>query len=219
MSGTEIEENKLTDDSNKDKPFIVISNGQKETQNGFSHIVEDINEDPASMYFTSDHSVPLFLANNKRSSYDKSPDTPSKFQGSQLLLNSDRIVLNARSNEVLISGQESIGINSKTVNIDGEDYMCIDADKIYIGSRARTADGNAKQPVMLGHQVETYLQDVIDVLEGMAKAMMKAKTVKGDAIPQINMKGASSLGAFKSLKNRINPKGKSLLKSTKTFVE
>ncbi len=97
--------------------------------------------------------------------------------------------------------------------------MCIDADKIYIGSRARTADGNAKQPVMLGHQVETYLQDVIDVLEGMAKAMMKAKTVKGDAIPQINMKGASSLGAFQSLKNRINPKGKSLLKSTKTFVE
>jgi hypothetical protein len=53
----------------------------------------------------------------------------------------------------------------------------------------------------------------------MAKAMMKAKTVKGDAIPQINMKGASSLGAFQSLKNRINPKGKSLLKSTKTFVE
>ena len=219
MSGTEIEENKLTDDSNKDKPFIVISNGQKETQNGFSHIVEDINEDPSSIYFTSDHSVPLFLANNKRSSYDKSPDTPSKFQGSQLLLNSDRLVLNARSNEVLISGQESIGINSKTINIDGEDYMCIDADKIYIGSRARTADGNAKQPVMLGHQVETYLQDVIDVLEGMAKAMMKAKTVKGDAIPQINMKGASSLGAFQSLKNRINPKGKSLLKSTKTFVE
>ena len=219
MSGTEIEENKLTDDTNKDKPFIVISNGQRETQNGFTPIVEDINEDPSSIYFTSDHSVPLFLANNKRSSYDKSPDTPSKFQGSQLLLNSDRLVLNARSNEVLISGQESIGINSKTVNIDGEDYMCIDADKIYIGSRARTADGNAKQPVMLGHQVETYLQDVIDVLEGMAKAMMKAKTVKGDAIPQINMKGASSLGAFKSLKNRINPKGKSLLKSTKTFVE
>lgn len=219
MSGTEIEENKLTDDSNKDKPFIVISNGQKETQNGFSHIIEDINEDPSSIYLTSDHSVPLALANNKRASYDKSPDIPSKFQGSQLLFNSDRIVLNARANEVLISSQESIGLNSKTVNIDGEEYMCIDADKIYIGSGARKADGNAKQPVMLGHQVETYLQDVIDVLEGIAKAMMKAKTVKGDAIPQINMKGASSLGAFKSLKNRINPKGKSLLKSTKTFVE
>ena len=219
MSGTELEENKLTDSSNKDKPFIIISNGQKETQEGFTHIVEDINEDPSSIYLTSDHSVPLNLANTKRSSYDKAPDLPSGYQGSQLLFNSDRIVLNARANEVLISSQDSIGINSKTVNIDGEEFMCVDADKIYLGSGARRASGNAKQPVMLGHQVETYLQDIIDVLEGMSRAMASATTVKGDAIPQINMKGASSLGAFQSLKNRINPKGKSLLKSTKTFVE
>ena len=219
MSGTELEENKLTDDSNKDKPFTIISNGQKDTQQGFTHIVEDINEDPSSIYLTSDHSVPLILANTKRSSYDKAPDLPSKYQGSQLLFNSDRIVLNARANEVLISSQDSVGINSKTVNIDGEEFMCVDADKIYLGSGARKASGNAKQPVMLGHQVETYLQDIIDVLEGMSRAMMSATTVKGDAIPQINMKGASSLGAFQSLKNRINPKGKSLLKSTKTFVE
>ena len=219
MSGTELEENKLTDDSNKDKPFTIISNGQKKTPEGFTHIVEDINEDPSSIYLTSDHSVPLILANTKRSSYDKAPDLPSKYQGSQLLFNSDRIVLNARANEVLISSQDSVGINSKTVNIDGEEFMCVDADKIYLGSGARKASGNAKQPVMLGHQVETYLQDIIDVLEGMSRAMMSATTVKGDAIPQINMKGASSLGAFQSLKNRINPKGKSLLKSTKTFVE
>ena len=134
-------------------------------------------------------------------------------------MNSDRIVLNARSNEVLISGQESVGINSNTVNLDAKDFLCIDADKIFIGSRARIADGNAKQPIMLGHQVERYLQDVLDVVEMMAKAMMKAKTVKQDAIPNLIYAGANAKGTIKSLKNRLNPKGRSELKSKKTFVE
>ncbi len=219
LSGTSIEENTITDSSNKDEPFMVISNGKTKPANGFQHITEDINEDPTTIFLTSNHTVPLNLANNKRSSYDTPPELPTKYQGSQVLMNSDRIVLNARSNEVLISGQESVGINSNTVNLDAKDFLCIDADKIFIGSRARIADGNAKQPIMLGHQVERYLQDVLDVVEMMAKAMMKAKTVKQDAIPNLIYAGANAKGTIKSLKNRLNPKGRSELKSKKTFVE
>ena len=219
LSGTRLEENKITDDSNRDEPFTIISNGQKETQDGFNHVVEDINEDPSSIFLTSNHIIPLTLANNKRDAYDKSPDLPTKYQGPQVLINADRVVLNARSNDIILSSQESIGINSKTVNIDSDDYFCIDSSKIYLGSRARSNSGNAKQPVMLGHQVETYLQDVIDVLEGVSKAMSKAKTIEGKPIPLLNMKGVSTLGAFQALKARLNPRGKSQLKSNKTFVE
>ena len=219
LSGTRIEENKITDDSNRDKPFTIISNGKVEPTNGFLPVVENINEDPSSIFMTSDHVIPLSLANNKRDSYDKAPELPTKYQGSQVLVNSDRVVLNARKNDLLISGQESVGINSNTVNIDGKEFMCIDADKIYIGSRARIADGNAKQPIMLGHQVERYLHDVLDVMEMMAKAMMKAKTVKQDAIPNLIYAGSNAKGTIKSLKSRINPKGRSELKSKKTFVE
>lgn len=219
LSGTSLKENEITDSSNKDKPFMVISNGKTEPANGFQHIIEDINEDPSTIFLTSDHTVPLNLANTKRLSYDDPPELPSKYQGSQVLMNSDRIVLNARSHEALISAQESVGINSNTVNIDAKDFLCIDADKIYIGSRARIADGNAKQPVVLGHELEAYLQDFITIVEGMARAMMTAKTVKQDAIPNLNMKGSSAFGTLKSLKNRINPRGGSPIKSKKTFVE
>ncbi len=38
-----VAENKLVDDSNNGKPYILISNGQIKTDNGVDHIVEDIN--------------------------------------------------------------------------------------------------------------------------------------------------------------------------------
>lgn len=213
------EKTPFTDESNSNKPIIIISNGQKETENGFLHIVEDINEDPSSIYMVSDNTIPLQLANSKRDSYDTKPDNPSNYQGSQLLFNSDRLTLNARQSDILLSSATSIGLNSNTVNIDGKDYMCIDADKIYLGTAARINEGANKQPVVLGHRMEAFLEDILDQLISVAKAMGKAKTVKGDPIPTINLRGASSEIVLKQLKNQLNPRGKSTLKSNKTFVE
>ena len=72
---------------------------------------------------------------------------------------------------------------------------------------------------MLGHQVEAYLQDLISIIEQMADSMSKAKTIKGEPIPTINLKGTVAKSVLNSLSNRLNPKGSSNLKSKKTFVE
>lgn len=209
----------FTDSSNTNKPLLIISNGQKETSNGFEHIVEDINEDPSSIYFTSDNTIQLNLANTKRDSYNELPDNPSNYKGSQLLFNSDRLTLNARESDILLSSATSIGLNSTTVNIDGKDYMCIDADKIYLGVKARTNQGANKQPAVLGHRMEAFMQDVLDQLIGMAKAMGKAKTVKGDPIPTLNLRGNSAQIVLNQLKRQLNPKGNSNLKSKKLYIE
>tara|TARA_R110002049_G_scaffold7215_9_gene42698 strand:- start:3655 stop:4851 length:1197 start_codon:yes stop_codon:yes gene_type:complete len=219
FAGGITEDTPFTDESNSNKPLIIISNGQKQAENGFQHIIEDINEDPSSIYLTSNNTIPLTLANDKRKAYDTPPDNPSNYQGSQLLFNSDRVTINARQSDILMSSATSIGLNSNTVNIDGKDYMCIDADKIYLGSKARTNQGASKQPVVLGHRLEAYLGDIIDQLISISKALGKAKTVKGDPIPTINLRGASAQIVLKSLKNQLNPRGNSTLKSKKTFVE
>ena len=49
------------------KPFTIISNGQIDTVDGIAHIVEDINKDANSLYFLSDHKVPLIAAKYKKS--------------------------------------------------------------------------------------------------------------------------------------------------------
>ena len=219
LGGTSSEANKLTDDTNTDSPFTFLSNGQSNTSSGFNHIVENINSDPSSIFLTSNHTIPLTLTNNKRASYNDAPDTPRNYQGSQVLINADRLTLNARQSDILLSSSTSIGLNSNTVNIDGEEYLCVDAKQIYLGSRARSNTGNSKQPVMLGHQVEAYLQDLISIIEQMADSMSKAKTIKGEPIPTINLKGTVAKSVLNSLSNRLNPKGSSNLKSKKTFVE
>lgn len=209
----------FTDNSNQNKPILLISNGQKEPADGFTHIIENINEDPSSIFLTSDNIIPLSLANSKRESYNDKPDTPSKYQGSQILFNADRLTLNARQSDILLSSFTSIGLNSNTVNIDSEDYMCLDANKIFLGVKARTNEGAAKQPAVLGHRLEAYLGDILDQLMGMAKAMGKAKTIKGDAIPTINLRGRSANIVLRKLKQQLNPKGNSTLKSKKLYIE
>ena len=219
FSGGLSEKSTWTDDTNKNKPITVLRNGQREVEGGFTSIMEDINEDATSIYLTSNHMIPLTLASNKRDTYDEKPDNPINYQGSQLLLNSDRLTLNAKKSDILISSAESIGLNSKSAHIDADDYMCFDADKIYLGRRARANEGANKQPVVLGHRMEAFLQDVLDQLIALSKAMGKAKTIKGEPIPTINLRGASAEIVINQLKRQLNPKGSSTLKSNKTFVE
>ena len=219
FSGGLSEKSIWTDDSNKNEPITVIRNGQKELEGGFASIMEDINGDDSSIYLTSNHMIPLTLSNDKRDTYDEKPDNPVNYQGAQLLFNSDRLTLNAKQSDILLSSPKSIGLNSNTAHIDAKEYMCFDADKIYLGSKARENSGANKQPVVLGHRIEAFLGDVIDQLIGISKALGKAKTIKGEPIPTINLRGASAEIVLNQLKRQLNPKGKSTLKSNKTFVE
>ena len=220
FSGGSSEENPYTDDSNRNKPFMILSNGLTipEGKNAFNHIIEDINKDPASLFFTSDHTVPLELANSKRESYNNEPKEPSAYKGNQILLNSGRLTFNAKKDDILLSSVNSVGINSKTVNVDGEEFVCFDADKIYLGSGARSISSLGKQPVMKGHEVERYLQDFIDILLGICQGLQGASN-GGGPVPTVQFAGSSGYGQLIKLKGRLNPKGGSQLKSTKTFVE
>jgi hypothetical protein len=203
----------------RNKPIIILSNGQAETQEGFSPLFENIDEDPTSIYLTSDHTIPLTLSNDKRDSYDSIPDLPSSYKGAQLLFNSNRITINSKLSDVLISSAESVGINGTSINIDSTDYLCLDADKMYLGSRARINEGAAKQPMVLGHRMEQFLIDVLDQMISLATAIGKAKTIKGDKLPEANKEGYVVADVLKQKRNDLNPKGASLLKSKKIFVE
>tara|TARA_Y100001972_G_scaffold117420_1_gene156404 strand:+ start:2090 stop:3256 length:1167 start_codon:yes stop_codon:yes gene_type:complete len=220
LSGGASQKNPFTDDSNKNKPFTFIRNGVTipEGGNGFTHILENIDKDPASIYLTSDHTIPLTLGNTKRKSYDNIPDLPSDYKGQQILLNAGRLTFNAKKDDILLSSVNSVGINSKTVNLDGDEFICLDADKIFLGSKAREISNIGKQPVMLGHEVERYLKEMLAILDSICTGMQAASN-GGGSVPSVNAAGNSAKVRFRELALQINPEGTSKLKSTKTFVE
>jgi hypothetical protein len=220
FTGSKIKGVDFINDSNIGKPVTIISNGQAETEQGFTTLGEDINLDDSSIYLVSDHQIPLLQANEKRDTYDQAPKKADEFKGNQILVNAGRLFFNAKEHDIQLSSISSIGINTGgSVNIDGTDYIAVDANRIYIGEKSRTSPEYNKQAVLLGNQTENFLNILLNLLDGMAKDMSRAKTVDGKPIPLINKRGSQMTKVIESLKTQINPKGPSSLKSKKVFVE
>jgi len=212
--------NPWVDFTNIGKPITIISNGQKETQDGFTTIGEDINEDDCSIYMVSDHQIPLKQASNKRESWDSPPITADQFKGNQIIINGGRLFFNAKEQDILLSSISSIGINTQgTVNIDSTGFTCIDGSKIFLGAKARAASATGKEPVLLGNQTENLLSTLFNMLDGMAGDMAQAKTIDGKPIPLLNKRGIQMKSTLQVMKRQINPNGTSPIKSKKVFTE
>ena len=104
-------------------------------------------------------------------SYLKPPLPPSQFINPQIVLNSDRIVINAKSDHILMSSQKSIGLSTLgSVNIDAPKGHYISSNDIRLGST------RADQPVLLGDNTV----DVLIQLTGAVKDLAKILQVQQD---------------------------------------
>lgn len=212
IGGNNSKENPLVDDSNNGKPYILISNGQISTDNGLDHIVENIDKDFNSLYFVSDHKINLTPANIKRDSYDVKPIEFNNYVGNQVLLTGGRLVFNAKQDSILLSAKESIGLNAKTINLDAADYFCIDSSKIYLGKKARTSLGS--EPVVLGAQLQSWLETLLDTLENVGTAMSTASAISGGPVTQLVTTGPELKAVAKALKAQMKQ-----FQSKKVFTE
>lgn len=214
MGGYKTEKNPWTEVSNNGKPLTIIRNGQIKTKNGIDSIVEDIDRDVNSIYMMSDHKVPLTSANTKRKSYNTEPKTADQYKGNQVIVNGGRLYFNAKEESILLSAKESVGLNAKTLNLDATDYFCVDAKKILLGEKARTASPSVQQPVVLGKQLENWLGALLDTLSSVADAMSTASAVGAGPVTQLNATGPALKATVQSLKAQFK-----IFQSKKVFTE
>lgn len=212
IGGYKSAKNKLVDDTNNGKPYILISNGQIKTDNGVDHIVENINKDPNSLYFLSDHKTDLVSANTKRDTYKKIPLDANQYKGNQVVLNGGRLYFNAKDDSAFISAKESIGLNARTLNFDAKEYMCLDADKVYLGKGART--NFIPEPAVLGAKLGQWLTDLLSSLNRLAYAIEAASAVSGGPVVQLNAAGPALRASLTLLEKQIKE-----LKSNKVYTE
>lgn len=192
-------------------PTILISNGQIKTDNGIDLIEENINEDFNSLYFLSNHQTILNAASNKQNSYLIPPLQPSQYKGNQVILNGGRVVINAKEESILLFSKDSIGLSSSTLNLDGKEYVCVDADKIYLGEKSLKATTGA-EPVVRGIQLELWLTDLLNMLDELGTACTTAPT------PQLRLVGPQITQTVLDLKTKMASR-KNSFKSPKVFVE
>ena len=176
-SKSEISNNWSSNGTNGD-PITILRNGQptKVSDRGWIPIVENISQDLSSIYLTSYQKIPFSIANENFISYTTPPITPAQFANPQVILNSDRIVLNAKSDSILISGEKSVGLSSNgSVNIDAISHY-ISSNDIRLGSK------NAIQPVLLGNDTVDLLIQLTEAVKSLASILQVQRDYPGGVL-------------------------------------
>ena len=136
------------------KPYTILRSGQAKTEAILC--VEDVNKDDSSLYLTSDHKVPIIEANRKFAGAVNVPELAKDYKGKQIVVNSDRITVNAREENLALAAKKHASINADTTSIDGEKYVGIDGKKVYLGEAAKLE----QEPVLKGQTTVDLMKDL-----------------------------------------------------------
>jgi len=167
-------------------PITIIRNGQDPNapQEGWIPIEENIQNDISSAYLTSTQKINLDTKQitnfESYTSTDSKPKKVSEYQQGQILLTSQRVVVNSKTDHTLISSAKSINLSAiESINVDTTGYISMCADQIYLGGP------NAEEGVLYGDSTVLILERLIKALQIVAGAFTVAKVDKKLSVPTL----------------------------------
>jgi hypothetical protein len=184
-------------------PITVLRNGQPKNSSseGWIPITEDINNDLSSIYLTSTQKIPFTIVKEDFVSYTTPPTIPSQYISPQILFNSDRIILNAKNDSILLSGQKSVGLfSNESINLESQ-QIYIDGIDIKLGSKT------AEEPLLLGNKTVDTLSQILTQLIGICNLLSVSQIFPGGVpIPDAPMNAVASnaSAAFQQLQTKLD---------------
>ena len=178
-------------------PIIVISNGQIHTDNGFEFIKEDINVDSTSIYLTSNQGIDFKLA---REYSITSLDSCKYYDKSQLLGNSDRIVLNAKTDSIHLLANTQIGLLGNQLYLESSQNTTLESARINLGDKAN-------ESVLLGDTTIQYITPVMTQLIALATGLssigIPQVTAPAQELLRVTTKFLTATQSMKSQKVKV----------------
>ena len=102
------------------------------------------------------------------------PDKPDQYKGNQIIFTSDRVLLNAKNDSVMLFAKQAIVFSSTDSLHFNTDGTCIvNASKIQLGL-------NAEEPLLLGNKTTQLLKELLEKLTTLSEALGKATYFVGD---------------------------------------
>ena len=135
------------------------------------------------------------------------PLQPDKYSGKQVLINSDRLIFNAKDDSILLFANKAVGFSTNgSFHFDtgeGEDSkFVINAPKMYFGL---TDDGNlATEPALLGNATEIWLTDLLDLI---GQILVDYQTGKLNQLGNLGAVTTPSPSAIGTTMERLNGEG------------
>ena len=102
------------DSSSPESPITIIRNGAGESNGYNKFVIEDINKDDSSIWLGSKQKIGLKSSNK----FTLGATPTGTYNKPQIILNSDRIVLNSKTDSVLISGAKAVNVSTPNWKAD-----------------------------------------------------------------------------------------------------
>ena len=96
------------------------------------------------------------------------PEAPGTYQGNQVIINSDRLLFNAKTDSILLFSDKAIGFSTNgsfhfDTSPNEESKFVINSPKIYLG--LEFDDTLPTQPAVLGDELGELLEGVLDLVD------------------------------------------------------
>jgi hypothetical protein len=190
---------------NDGDPITILVNGYVTTDlKNIAPNVEEINKELSSIYLTSTQQLPLLPDRNDILNPITKPLQVNLYFGKpQLLFNSDRLILNSRTDEVMIFAKTNIELNTNNViNLNAGERTHLNSPKNFIGT---SSDGTLPtEPLLLGNKTIELLSDLMLALGKFGSETSSAVTPpSGSPLVDINKAGVKLASSVKNLMGKL----------------
>jgi hypothetical protein len=187
-------------------PITILTNGLAYDPNK-QFYVEQINKDASSIYLTTTQKIPLEIGPFSKVGVFPNPIKPqaiqvSEYFGSQVIINSDRVVINSKKDDVLLFGKTNIELSTNnTINLNAAGKIHLNSDSIYLGTVNYDLP---TEPLLLGNKTVYLLSDLIEGLAEFSTTLSSAvATSEGSPLIDINTASTGLLDDLSKLSGRL----------------
>jgi len=190
--------------------LIILRNGERSniSEDSWVPISENINEDKSSLYLTNGQKIPIEVVSDIFDSHTQPPIKPKEYTGNQAILNSGRLVFNAKDDNLILTARDSISLSTPSlVGIDSNKFVVV-SERIYLGDK----DEDQLQPLLKG---DDTIKELVRALEEISKWMEIFVGVKDD---KLSAQASTAKQLSFILKSDIIPNLKNNCKSKQNFT-
>jgi hypothetical protein len=172
-------------------PITILVNGYITTdQKQTIPNIEEINKEQSSIYLTSTQRIPLIPDRNNVLNPITQPKKVSEyFGGSQLIFNSDKLVLNSKKDEVMIFAKTNIELGTNNIiNLNAGERNHLNSPRNFIGTKS---DGTLPdEPLLLGTQTINLLTDILEAISNFGSEVSSViSSPAGSPLVDLNASG------------------------------
>jgi hypothetical protein len=160
--------------TNNGDPITIISNGQEKTKS-IEPIIEDLTKDESHIILTSTQQIPLKTFKYTPNPLTSTP-TPERYSDSQVILDANKVVLNAKKDDIILYSNNNTEIYSNNyITLNSPEAISLNSRFILLGQNSNTNQYPAEAAI-LGSKLETILISIISSIQRLSTDLISVKS-------------------------------------------